>query len=95
MSLPSPSNPTSQAKPRPDLYTVLLLLTFFALVTGCLLLYFEMSDYGWKDALHGGSKPPPESVNDTPGRPIQPEGGPQAAIDFHTFGVDPGGSLRC
>jgi len=54
-----------------------------------------MSDYGWKDALHGGSKPPPESVNDTPGRPIQPEGGPQAAIDFHTFGVDPGGSLRC
>ncbi|MFT5525722.1 MAG: hypothetical protein ACI9G1_004398 [Pirellulaceae bacterium] len=33
-------------KQRFSIYTMMLILAFFALVTGCTLLYFELKEYG-------------------------------------------------
>ena len=34
-------------KPKANIYTVLLALSFVAIVIGCLMLYAEMSAYDW------------------------------------------------
>ena len=34
-------------KPKADIYTVMLILSFVAIVIGCLCLYGEMSNYGF------------------------------------------------
>ncbi len=41
-----------QVKPRFNIYTMMLLLSLFAIITGCVLLYLEMESYkpeggGW------------------------------------------------
>ena len=33
-------------KPRADIYTMLLLFTLIAIIVGCLVLWFEVADYG-------------------------------------------------
>ena len=35
-------------KPRADAYTVMLMLTLFALIAGCVMLYFEMEAYDFE-----------------------------------------------
>lgn len=35
------------AKPRPDIYTVLLIAALVALVVACVCLYLELSAYEW------------------------------------------------
>ncbi len=52
MSLPGSSN--GHRKPRADLYTVMLLVAFLALIVGTILLYAETADYGsppWQGSL--------------------------------------------
>jgi len=34
-----------QVKPRFNIYTMMLLLSLFAIITGCVLLYLEMESY--------------------------------------------------
>ena len=48
MSLPSSDDASIgvAVKPRADLYTVLLLVAFLALVIGTVFLYLESADYG-------------------------------------------------
>jgi hypothetical protein len=44
-------------KPRTDAYVMMLLITFFAIVAGCVLLYLDNEEYG--------SKSPPKEVAPT------------------------------
>jgi hypothetical protein len=60
VSLPSsasPLNPATAPKPGTNVYTVMLIISFCALVTACALLAFELSRFGpgvpW--AAGGGS----------------------------------------
>lgn len=49
-----------------DVYTVMLYISFIALVTACLLLYFELRAYGpspwWRPAPAGGAAPAPAAM---------------------------------
>ncbi len=45
---PEPQQPVDdvvEVKPRFSIYTMMLLLSLFALITGCVLLYLEMESY--------------------------------------------------
>ena len=55
MSTPAPSSASSPArteKPRSNVYTMMLILSFFAIATACAMLWLELSTYGdypwWK-----------------------------------------------
>ena len=60
MSLPSsanPSQPVATQKPGTNVYTVMLILSFCAIVIACILLYMELNRFGsypWWDT-GGGS----------------------------------------
>jgi hypothetical protein len=57
-------------KAKNDAYVVMLLITFFAIVAGCVMLYLDNDQYG--------SKSPPKEVipalGELGGRPPAPEG---------------------
>ncbi len=40
-----------KAKPRNDVYTILLTISLFSLLIGCLLLYWDYTTYGSKKAV--------------------------------------------
>ncbi len=44
---PVPTRGVVVEKPKANIYTMLLVLSFVAVVIGCLCLYFEMNDYGF------------------------------------------------
>ncbi len=47
-----PQQPRTQ-KPRSNVYTMMLILSFAAIVTACVLLYLQLAEYGdfpWWDA---------------------------------------------
>jgi hypothetical protein len=44
---PAKSRAVVVEKPKADIYTVMLILSFVALVIGCLCLYGEMNSYGF------------------------------------------------
>ena len=45
MSLPGSAN-QSAPKPKANVYTVMLIISFLALVTACALLYIELNRFG-------------------------------------------------
>ena len=51
-------------KPRTNVYTIMMILAFFAIVIGCVLLYLELKTYGdwpqWKGS--GASSSPSAQV---------------------------------
>lgn len=58
-----------------DVYTVMLYISFIALVTACLLLYFELRAYGtfpwWRPAPAGGGAAPAAAAQlFEPGAPV-------------------------
>lgn len=63
MSLPSSANPQPAApvvKQGTNVYTVMLVLAFLAIVTSCILLYMELTQYGnwpWWDTQSVGVPP--------------------------------------
>lgn len=64
-----------EVKPRFSVYTMMLLLSLFAIITGCVLLYLEMDSYkpknggsgGWPWETKGVSLNIDDSVDETPG----------------------------
>ncbi|ADB16028.1 hypothetical protein Psta_1351 [Pirellula staleyi DSM 6068] len=48
MSLPSSASPSYQPteKPETNIFTIMLLLSFVALVTGCVLMHLELQRFG-------------------------------------------------
>lgn len=48
MSVPSSANPSYQPteKPETNVFTVMLLLAFLALVVGCVLMHLELERFG-------------------------------------------------
>ena len=80
MSQPSSSRQPGEGlvqKQKPNVYTVMLILSFVALFMACLLLYLELARYGpipsWKTE---GAKPAPVSQVSPPWS--APQGGPWA-----------------
>jgi len=59
MSLPSSAaNPPAAQKPGPNVYTVMLIVSFLSIVTACVLLYMELNRFGnypWWQTGAGGS----------------------------------------
>ena len=62
-----------EVKPRFSIYTMMLLLSLFAIITGCVLLYLEMDSYkpknngggGWPWDTQGVSANVLDSLNET------------------------------
>ena len=58
MSLPSSVNQPVMQKPGTNIYTVMLILSFCAIVMACVLLYLELNRFGnypWWQTGAGGS----------------------------------------
>jgi hypothetical protein len=64
-------------KPQANVYTVMLVVSFIALLTGCLCLCGEMAQYDW-DFKAAGARVPPEPV-DTGPPPVVPAEAPPPA----------------
>jgi hypothetical protein len=66
-----PPRRSSTAKPRNDAYVMMLVITFLALVTGCVLMYLDAAQYE-------GKNPPPAAILALPelGKAATPAGPP-------------------
>jgi hypothetical protein len=65
-------------KPKANVYTVMLVVSFVALLTGCLVLCGEMAEYDW-DIKAAAAKVPPEPPDSAPPAVVPPAAAPAEA----------------
>ncbi len=75
---PSSSRQGPFRKPKADIFTVLLVLGLVAIITGCILLYLEVADYGTQAYTRA------ESVDRQPAIAVE-AGAPSLAARDTTF----------